>query len=189
MIAIIPARGQSKRIPRKNIKDFRGKPIIQYSIEVAEKSGLFDDIYVSTEDAEIALVASNLGASIHMRPVELADDITGTQEVAADLLKALDRNPEEMVCVLYATVPLLTVENLRWGLRLLNISRNHHYAHTVDSKGRDIGNYYFGRAKEFTNETPLHDNSLLVPISDCMAIDINTIDDWKKAEEMYDALL
>ncbi len=81
-IAIIPARGASKRIPRKNIKEFCGKPIIAYSIETALQSGLFDQVIVSTDDEEIADVAREYGADVpFMRPDELSDDFVGTDDV------------------------------------------------------------------------------------------------------------
>lgn len=82
-IAIIPARGGSKRIPRKNIKDFFGKPLIAYSIEVALKSKLFDKVIVSTDDEEIAKIAVEYGAVVpFLRPKELSDDFIGTGAVA-----------------------------------------------------------------------------------------------------------
>ena len=87
-VAIIPARGGSKRIPNKNIKEFAGKPIIAYSIEVAKASGLFDRVIVSTDSESIAEVAKYYGAEIpFMRPKELADEYTGTDSV---VLHALD---------------------------------------------------------------------------------------------------
>ena len=81
-LAIIPARGGSKRIPRKNIKDFNGKSMIGWSIEAALLSGVFDEVWVSTDDAEIAAVATNFGAKVpFIRPTELSDDHTGTSAV------------------------------------------------------------------------------------------------------------
>ena len=81
-IAIIPARGGSKRIPRKNIKEFYGKPLIAYSIQAALESKLFDKVIVSTDDEEIANIAKKYGAEVpFMRPKELSDDFTGTGEV------------------------------------------------------------------------------------------------------------
>ncbi|NCZ55484.1 MAG: pseudaminic acid cytidylyltransferase, partial [Acidimicrobiia bacterium] len=83
-IAIIPARGGSKRIPRKNIKDFCGKPMIAYAIEAAQASGLFDRVVVSTDDAEIKYVANDWGADTpFIRPAELANDFTATVPVVA----------------------------------------------------------------------------------------------------------
>ena len=86
-IAIIPARGGSKRIPRKNIKPFMGKPIIAYSIEAALESGLFDEVMVSTDDEEIAMVARQYGAKVpFMRSAETANDYATTADVMLEVL-------------------------------------------------------------------------------------------------------
>lgn len=121
-IAIIPARGGSKRIPRKNIKDFCGKPIIAYSIEAALRSGLFDRVIVSTDDQEIADVALQWGAEIpFMRPAQLADDFAGTDAV---FLHALEQvmdggNTYEYACCIYATAPFIQKKYLAEGLKLI----------------------------------------------------------------------
>lgn len=122
-LAIIPARGGSKRIPRKNIKDFMGKPIIAYSIEVALKSDLFEEVMVSTDDEEIAEVAIKYGAKVpFIRSKEmsndyatLADDI---DEVKEQYLK-LDNTFENICCIL-ATAPLLSAYSLKKGFEILN---------------------------------------------------------------------
>jgi pseudaminic acid cytidylyltransferase len=109
-ICIIPARGGSKRIPRKNIKPFHGKPIIAYSIEAALNSGLFDKIIVSTDDNEIADIAHIYGAEVpFIRPSELADDFTGTGAVIAHTIQWLKNNgiTPEYICTIYPTAPLL----------------------------------------------------------------------------------
>lgn len=96
-IAIIPARGGSKRIPKKNIKSFLGKPLIAYSIEVALRSKLFDKVIVSTDDEEIAKVARKFGAEIpFMRPDELSDDFVGTGEVVNHAVRWLKDNGVEL---------------------------------------------------------------------------------------------
>ncbi|MFO7937202.1 MAG: pseudaminic acid cytidylyltransferase [Kiritimatiellia bacterium] len=119
-IAIIPARGGSKRIPRKNIRDFCGKPMIIYSIETALKSNLFSDVIVSTDDQEIADIAQKAGAEIpFLRPISLSDDFTGTDAV---LMHALTNHPGPLpryACCIYATAPFVTPEDLRKGLQLL----------------------------------------------------------------------
>lgn len=117
-IAIIPARGGSKRIPRKNIRPFHGKPIIAYSIETAMNSGLFDHVVVSTDDAEIAEVAEGFGASVpFMRPAELADDHTGTTAVLRHSLQWVTDNWGEVqsVCSIYPTAPFVRVSDLMKG--------------------------------------------------------------------------
>jgi len=121
-IAVIPARGGSKRIPRKNIKPFCGKPIIAWSIEAARASGCFDRIIVSTDDREIADVARQAGAEVpFVRPPELADDSTGTLAVMKHAVEwcgahGLTADP---VCCIYATAPFLQPHDLQAGLDLL----------------------------------------------------------------------
>jgi pseudaminic acid cytidylyltransferase len=121
-IAVIPARGGSKRIPRKNIKPFHGKPMIAWSIEVAKGCGLFDRIIVSTDDEEITSVARRLGAEVPFtRPARLADDYAGTTEVIGHATQwALDAGWQlEAVCCIYATAPFLQADDLRRGWDLL----------------------------------------------------------------------
>lgn len=122
-LAIIPARGGSKRIPRKNIKDFLGKPIIQYSIEAAINSGLFDEIMVSTEDEEIAEIAIKCGAVVpFFRNAALADDYATIGNVVEEVLKCY-RDQQgivfDYVCCLFATAPLVRVTNISNALDLM----------------------------------------------------------------------
>ena len=114
-VAVIPARGGSKRIPRKNIREFCGKPMIAWPIEVAKQSDLFDHILVSTDDEEIAEVSKSYGAEIRtMRPVELADDHTGTTEVIAHAVSWMQEQGWTLnaVCCIYATAPLIQMNDL-----------------------------------------------------------------------------
>ena len=114
-IAIIPARGGSKRIPRKNIKEFCGKPMIAWSIEAARACKLFAHTIVSTDDPEIAAVAKQWGAEVpFVRPAELSDDQTGTTEVVAHAARwALDQGwPVSAVCCIYATAPFVQADDL-----------------------------------------------------------------------------
>jgi N-acylneuraminate cytidylyltransferase len=132
-IAVIPARGGSKRIPRKNIKPFCGKPMIAWSITAAEESGLFDRIIVSTDDAEISEVAKAWGAETpFVRPPELSNDIAGTTEVIAHATQwALNAGLKpDAVCCIYATAPLIQAEDLKKGLGVLE-SGNWDYAFSV----------------------------------------------------------
>ena len=118
-IAVIPARGGSKRIPRKNIRPFNGKPMIAWSIEVAKASGLFDRIIVSTDDMEIANVAKQWGAEVpFIRPHDLSNDHAGTTEVVAHATNwALGQGFDlEAVCCIYATAPFIQGEDLKRGL-------------------------------------------------------------------------
>lgn len=132
-LAIIPARGGSKRIPRKNIKPFCGKPMIAWSIEVARESGCFDRIIVSTDDAEIAQVAQAYGAETpFMRPPELSDDHTGTIPVIAHAIDWINLNagPVDYACCLYATAPFIQAVDVRRGFDILQKS-GADYAFTV----------------------------------------------------------
>ncbi len=132
-IAVIPARGGSKRIPRKNIKPFCGKPIIAWSIETAQQSGLFDQIIVSTDDPEIASVAKQWNATVpFVRPKALSDDYAGTIPVIAHATQwVIDQGLElEAVCCIYATAPLLQIDDLQRGFEALQ-SGNWDYAFTV----------------------------------------------------------
>jgi pseudaminic acid cytidylyltransferase len=118
IVAVIPARGGSKRIPRKNIRPFAGKPIIAYSIAAARTCGLFDRIVVSTDDEEIAAVARDCGAETPFRrPPELSDDHTGTDPVTAHALTWLADHGQdaEFACCIYATAPFIQAGDLRRG--------------------------------------------------------------------------
>lgn len=134
-IAVIPARGGSKRIPRKNIRDFCGKPIIAYPIATAIESELFDRVIVSTDDEEIAEVSRQYGAETpFMRPTELADDFTGTNPIVKHAIEWINRNdsPVTHACCIYATSPLLKAEYLQQGFEQLSSSEKD-YAFSVTS--------------------------------------------------------
>lgn len=134
-LAVIPARGGSKRIPRKNIKQFCGKPMIAWSIEAARLSGCFDRVIVSTDDAEIAEVARAHGAEVpFMRPLELSDDHTGTIPVIAHAVDWMNRNAGSVgfACCLYATAPFVQAEDLQRGFDVLKCS-GADYAFSVTS--------------------------------------------------------
>jgi pseudaminic acid cytidylyltransferase len=121
-VAIIPARGGSKRIPEKNIRVFAGKPIISYSIEAAKTSALFDRIIVSTDSDNIARIAVSHGAETPFRrPTDLSDDFTPTAPVILHALEWLAQNGAmpTYFCCLYATAPFLTAHYLKQGLRIL----------------------------------------------------------------------
>ncbi|MCK1511878.1 pseudaminic acid cytidylyltransferase [Bradyrhizobium sp. 190] len=121
-IAVIPARGGSKRIPRKNIRMFCGKPIIAYSIAAAQQTGLFDQIVVSTDDEEIAAVAREFGATTpFIRPKEIADDFTGTNAVVKHAVAWFNAqsNDVTLACCLYATAPLVQARFITEGYEAL----------------------------------------------------------------------
>ena len=121
-LCLIPARGGSKRIPRKNIRDFAGRPMIGWSIGTAQEAGCFARILVSTDDDEIAEVARDLGAEVPFcRPAALADDHATTAEVVQHALGWLAERGEtpQALCCLYATAPFVRAEDLRAGAALL----------------------------------------------------------------------
>lgn len=121
-VAVIPARGGSKRIPRKNIREFAGKPMIAHSIDCALQSGLFDRVIVSTDDAQIARVARDCGAEVpFVRPAELSDDHTGTTQVVAHAVGWLTGQGADptAVCCIYATAPFIRQEDLKRALAIL----------------------------------------------------------------------
>jgi len=124
-IAVIPARGGSKRIPRKNIRMFCGKPIIAYSIAAAQQTGLFDQVVVSTDDEEIAMVAREFGATTpFIRPKEIADDFTGTNAVVKHAVAWFNAQSNDVThaCCLYATAPLLQANFITEGYEALSRS-------------------------------------------------------------------
>ena len=121
-VAIITARGGSKRIPRKNIKNFLGQPVIKYSIEAAVNAGCFDEVMVSTDDEEIANVARGYGAAIpFMRSAENSNDFAGTTEVIREvILEYRNRGKDfDSLCCIYPTAPFVTAEKLRSGMTRL----------------------------------------------------------------------
>ncbi len=124
-VAIITARGGSKRIPRKNIKEFMGKPIIAYSILAALESGVFDEVMVSTDDQEIADVAIKYGATVpFFRSKETSDDISNTNDVLKEVLSVYKNTGTNFkyACCIYPTAPFVTAEKLRKALKMLTES-------------------------------------------------------------------
>ena len=124
-IAIIPARGGSKRIPRKNIQPFCGKPLIAYSIEAALTSGVFQQVIVSTDDDEIAAIAQRLGAEVpFIRPGNLADDYAVTVDVIAHAIAQLSMSTHvpEYVCCIYATAPFIQADDICRALEQIKSS-------------------------------------------------------------------
>lgn len=129
-IAIIPARGGSKRLPRKNIKLFNGKPLIAWSISTAIKSEIFDRIIVSTDDHEIAEISRDCGAEIpFIRPKRLSGDFTPTRDVVLHLIDWLNQKnfSLESICCIYATAPFISEEYLKQAQKKLNLSEGNNY--------------------------------------------------------------
>lgn len=188
-VAIIPARGGSRRIPRKNVRMFHGKPIICYSIEIARASGLFDLVAVSTDDGEIKDMAIQYGAGVIDRPDPLATDETGTQAVMRHALETFISQVDTACCI-YATAPLMRIESLKWGLHELDARPDIAYAFSVGYPPlQDAAQFYWGRANAFLIGKPLvWPNVAMIPIPANRVCDINTPEDWTRAEAMYAAL-
>lgn len=224
-IAVIPARGGSKRIPRKNIREFCGKPIIAYSIGQAKNSGLFNRIIVSTDDEEIASVAGIYGAETpFIRPQEIADDFTGTNTVVRHAIEWLQQHgqPVAFVCCLYATAPFIQVKYLKQAFEKLRDSNkcfvfsvtsfpfpiqrairinalgevDAFFPEHVDSRSQDLedafhdaGQFYWGTAEAFLHNRVLFSSeSLPFVLPRYHVQDIDTEEDWRRAEIMFNSL-
>lgn len=222
-IAVIPARGGSKRIPRKNILAFGGKPMIAWSIEAALQSGCFEQVIVSTDDDEIKSVALEYGASVPFkRPAELSNDYVGTVPVIQHAAEWLVQNKVRPthICCLYATAPFVTAEDLRKGAEILiQADADCSYAFSVTSyafpiqralrltqTGRigmvypehyetrsqdleeayhDAGQFYWGTTEAWLEAKPLFtSDSLPVQLPRHRVQDIDTLEDWQRAEWM-----
>jgi len=223
-VAVIPARGGSRRIPRKNIRPFAGKPIIAYSIEAALASGLFDQVIVSTDDQEIAEVALRHGAGVpFLRPQELADEFSGTNAVVKHAIRWLEERGEAVsfACCIYATAPFLQAEFLKDGFqrlaasdksfafsvtsfpfpiqRALRITADgsvdavnpaHIFSRSQDLEEgfHDAAQFYWGRAEAFLSDAVIFSPaSLPIVLPRHMVQDIDTPEDWQRAELMYQA--
>lgn len=224
-ICLIPARGGSKRIPRKNVKLFVGLPMIAHSLRAAQETHLFDRIIVSTDDAEIAAVAREYGAEVpFVRPAELADDFAGTDAVIGHALGWLAEqgHPATRFCCIYATAPFLRTADLRRGLEVLEATQAATafsvttYPYTifrslkVTADGRvemfwpenfpkrsqdlpeayhDAGQFYWGNTARYLVERRLFSrHSVPVVIPRHRVQDIDTPEDWERAERMFLAL-
>ena len=140
-IAIIPARGGSKRIPRKNVRTFCGKPMIAWPIDAIHQSGVFDAVVVSTDDDEIAAVAKSFGAEVPFkRPPELSNDHAATMPVVAHAIRWWEENRGslEHCCCVYATAPFLNPHFLRKGLEILHTKPDAEFAFSITSYASPI---------------------------------------------------
>ena len=184
-IAVIPARGGSRRIPRKNARAFFGKPIIAYSIEAALQSNLFEAVYVSSDDKDILDIATLYGAHALHR-LTLADEHTGTQEVMGHVLRCqVDKRHKHAACI-YPTAPMMTPSDLQRGWWRLQVPRTVYTMSVGTEPLHDPGQWYFGLADAFRDGLPLIDiNTGMVPIPKERCCDINTEDDWDCAEAMF----
>lgn len=225
-IAIIPARGGSKRIPRKNLKPFCGQPIIAYSIQAAKQTGLFDHVIVSTDDEEIAALARSYGAETpFMRPAELANDHATTVPVIKHALQWVSENMGQVDygCCIYATAPFVQSASLLAAYEKMIANKVTGYvfssttfpfpiqrAFKVHESGfvemfhpenymtrsqdleeayQDAGQFYWGSMAAYMSEKIFFStDSMAHVLPRYMVQDIDTPEDWKRAELMYRAL-
>lgn len=222
-IAVIPARGGSKRIPRKNIKPFAGKPMLAWAIEAARGSGMFEHVVVSTDDAEIAETARAHGAQTpFLRPATLADDHTPTVPVIAHAVQSCREAgwDVEHACCIYPASPFLQASDLEAAYRLLDDQQADfvypvtEYPHPIQRamrrtpEGRmqfldttseltrtqdlektyhDAGQFYWGRASAWLAGKRMHTAGLGMPIPNWRVVDIDSEDDWRRAELLFKA--
>lgn len=218
IVAIIPARGGSKRIPRKNIKLFNGKPMICWAIEEAQKSKLFDYIFVSTDDNEIKKISEQYGAIVpFIRPIDISDDHTPTVPVISHAVKEIDTmfKKVDFACCIYPCSPLLLASDLIKSFDVLqSTGKNYVYPivefpHSIFRSMRqlddgkmefiypeyeltrtqdleetfhDAGQFYWGKAEAWRNLKKMHSGGVGMKIPSYRTVDIDTEDDWKRAE-------
>lgn len=223
-IAIIPARGGSKRIHKKNIKLFHNKPLISYSIQTAINSKLFNRVLVSTDDEEIAKVAQEYGAEVpFLRSKELSDDFTTTRQVIDDCINILKKNNQfyDYVCTIYPTAPFLQKKFLIRGYeelknsdavfsfaatsmpfpiqRAFKINKNgrclmfHPEFYTSRSQDleeayQDAGQFYWEKLHKTSNKIMFDTDSIPIILPRYFVQDIDTLEDFKRAEYMYQTL-
>jgi pseudaminic acid cytidylyltransferase len=224
-IAIIPARGGSKRIPRKNIRPFCGRPMIAWAIDAARVSGIFDHVIVSTDDLQIAEAAREVGAEVpFMRPAELADDYAGTIPVIAHATSWAEAQGWSLdaVCCVYPTAAMVSPDNLAEGLRMLGegspdfVFSATDYASSIfrafvqaddggvemvfpehfSSRSQDLpralhdaAQFYWGSPEAWRTAKALfgpRSTALLIPR--WRVQDIDTPEDWHRAEALFRAL-
>lgn len=224
-IAVIPARGGSKRIPRKNIKVFCGKPMIAYAISAAKESGLFDHIVVSTDDKEISQISNEWGAETpFVRPVELANDYTATVPVIAHAIEACQAQGWKFdnVCCIYPSVPFMQIDDLigalgrlaeckadycfpvaeypsaiQRALKLLSDGRMQPFypefektrTQDLESAYYDAGQFYWGQADAWLSNPNIHSSGLGYAIPNWRVVDIDTPDDWARAEMLAQVIM
>lgn len=223
-IAVIPARGGSKRIPRKNIKPFAGKPMIGHAIGAAKTSRLFERIVVTTDDEEISEIAREYGAETpFVRPAELADDHTPTVPVVAHAIRSFHNMgwSVEHVCCIYPGVPFIQAGDLVDAFELLQRS-GADYSFPIaefpaavqralkrSADGRmqpfqpeyeltrtqdlepgyyDAGQFYWGSAQAWLTNNRIHRSGVGLVIPAWRVVDIDTPDDWDRAQLMWRAL-
>lgn len=184
-IAIIPARAGSKRIPRKNVRMFHGKPMIVHSIDAAKECSRFDTIAVSTDDLEVARIAADCGVTVLWRPPVLCDDAIGTDSVMQYHMTKLQ--VFDYACCIYATAPLISQWDLRTGFDWLRESEDIDFVFAMGiDPNQDAAQWYWGRTAAWClNIHFVGKASRVFQIKADRHCDINTIADWARAERMF----
>ena len=220
--AIIPARGGSKRIPKKNIKNFCGRPMISYAISAAKESNIFDRIIVSTDDVETADIARFYGADVpFIRPSNLSDDYTGIASVVKHSISKLGSslNQEDLICCIFPCVPLIDTLDIKEALSLLRSTSNAAFSFPIaefespiqrglfrkengllnsispefesfrtqdlEPAFHDVGQFYWGCVASWMDIEDIHNNSVGLIIPKWRSVDVDTIEDWQKAEFIF----
>ena len=184
VLGVIPARGGSKRIPRKNLRLLRGQPLIAYTIDAAEKSRLLTHYVVSTDDQEIARVASDLGAYVVKRPEELADDLTSSDAVALHALEWMDCREFsyfDMVLVLHPTSPIRNPDHIDKAIETLRNSDATSLA-SVEYAKRSYRHNASIYATKVPFTTLYNDQTIPFLMDKAHSLDIDDETDWKLAE-------
>ena len=208
-IAIITARGGSKRIPHKNRKEFCGKPIIEYSIQAALGAGVFDTVMVSTDDEKIAQIARAAGAEVpFMRSKKTSNDYAATADVLLEVLEQYDKMGQHFIhaCCIYPTAPFVTSEKLKQAMPVTAFSfpplrgmvqhegkityKWPEYAmkrsQDLEEIYHDCGQFYAFQVDQFQKERRLvADNTAGIIVSDLEVQDIDNETDWELAEMKY----
>lgn len=223
-VAIIPARGGSKRLPRKNIKIFNGKPMITWSIKAALDSNCFDKVIVSTDDYEIANISRAHGAEVpFIRPSDLADDLTTTVPVIAHALSTCEGYGWDIhyACCIYPCAPLIQLSDIKKAFELLKVGGYSYvypvtaFPHPVQRAMKclpgdvmqfvypeyelvrtqdfeeyyyDAAQFYFGKASAWSSQFPMHTAGIGMKIPNWRVVDIDTEDDWRRAELVFSSL-
>ena len=221
--AIIPARGGSQRIKKKNIKKFYSKRILYCTIKALKRSKLFSKIVLTTDDTKIAKIASHLGVDhIISRPANLADNFTPTKPVIEHAIRALKKKFKiKYACCVYPCNPFLNSLDLRKSFEILKKNKNNfvfpitEYTHPIqrafklDKKNKltfftkkheltrtqdlvksyhDVGQFYWGSVSNWLSKKKMHSNGIGLPIPKWRVVDIDNLQDWKRAELLFKVL-
>lgn len=222
-VAVIPARGGSKRVPRKNVRVLDGRPLVAWAIGACLDAGVFDRVVVSTDDDEVAQVARDAGAEVPFRRDDsLSDDHTPLVPVVADAVLALSLDPDDLVCCVYPTAAVLDPSDLAASMLLLSEQSSRPYVVAVTSyphpvqralardqagalsmvdpeqaltrtqdlepRWHDAGQFVWGRASAWLTGTAVLTHALGYVVPPWRAIDLDTEDDWVRAELLHPLL-